>query len=1040
MTRLYRLGQFVRGLVALVALTALLAGVPYALVRFVGWPLPRRVPSWHQFTSALGQHGISDTALIDVLAIVLWVAWAMLTLAVFVEALTMAHSRERTRVVIAGHLQPFAGALLGAIVFSLAASFARSGGSGVPMPRAAVVVPLHPPNASNGAMNGNASDAYLTAAVTRRAPLSNGSANGAAPTNRAIPIQSREMTYVVRDGDTLWSIAADRLGDAARWPMIFEANRGVPQRDGGSLDNPHWIYPGWVLRLPEDASPAPAPVPARSVPSHPSSKTTPAPTPMTTVPATPTGPMASPSSGTATRAEPTPPTNGRPVGAHEPNQGQTGAPDARQHEQPVELASGARVGGALVAAILGALVALRLRRRQRYRPRAPRQGRHLGPPALTPALRDLLAKRRAAVDPDQEWSVSAGPERAPLTGIPSEEAFAVPDRIEVGTTPAVGMGSSDEEIVELSLGSWPGLTLSGPGAESVLRAVLAALLARSGPYDVQIVTTTRCADRLLPGLDLTLSITQRADAEAVCESVERAIVARARQFEEDDVVDAAAFRARFPAEPFPLLVALVDEVSAKSAGRWWALAEEAPRLGATVIALSTERDQSFSAATPRLVVATDGQIEEATPPALAAVLGLARLFQLGADEAADLLAPVAAVHNYVGPEDEPGAEDRPPEDREPDDRNADDRFSATGATGKLAVESHDRTHAEGSPRADDLAAIVLARQREEEMMREAWPEPRPLPVRDVLVPDVAVRAGTPSAPSGLAVEVEPEEVSTEPASPPVRVKVLGPPLIEAFGVQVTKGLRQTAFELLAWFALRPEGAPLEMAADALWPGVSTRRGHERFWTALGNLRTRLGKPEGSEEDPLDLVAKLGERYVPDPAVLDVDLWRFEASLADATRAHDPEPVADALGRALASYGGDFAVGTDELWSEPAREDLHRRALDAACRLAGLREEAGQTDEAVDAFGHATRIDPVNEEAHRRLIALLGRLGRLDEALSIGAALKARLDEADLDPEPATDAMLASLRRRQQRAASRRSFREEPSSGGASREEESRGSP
>jgi hypothetical protein len=54
---------------------------------------------------------------------------------------------------------------------------------------------------------------------------------------------------------TLQSIAAATLGDAARAEEIFELNRGLAQKDGGSLDSPgDQLHPGWILRLPKDAS------------------------------------------------------------------------------------------------------------------------------------------------------------------------------------------------------------------------------------------------------------------------------------------------------------------------------------------------------------------------------------------------------------------------------------------------------------------------------------------------------------------------------------------------------------------------------------------------------------------------------------------------------------------------------------------------------------------------------------------------------------------------------------------------------------------
>lgn len=49
--------------------------------------------------------------------------------------------------------------------------------------------------------------------------------------------------YTVEKGDTLSKIAKEYLGDAMRYPEIFEANRPM-------LSDPDKIYPGQVLRIP----------------------------------------------------------------------------------------------------------------------------------------------------------------------------------------------------------------------------------------------------------------------------------------------------------------------------------------------------------------------------------------------------------------------------------------------------------------------------------------------------------------------------------------------------------------------------------------------------------------------------------------------------------------------------------------------------------------------------------------------------------------------------------------------------------------------
>lgn len=56
----------------------------------------------------------------------------------------------------------------------------------------------------------------------------------------------------VRSRETLWSIAAARLGSARRWKELAELNYGVVQPDGGRLGDDHWVRAGWMLRLPGD--------------------------------------------------------------------------------------------------------------------------------------------------------------------------------------------------------------------------------------------------------------------------------------------------------------------------------------------------------------------------------------------------------------------------------------------------------------------------------------------------------------------------------------------------------------------------------------------------------------------------------------------------------------------------------------------------------------------------------------------------------------------------------------------------------------------
>ena len=53
--------------------------------------------------------------------------------------------------------------------------------------------------------------------------------------------------YEIQEGDSLSKIAKDYYGEAAKWKVIYEANKN-------SIKNPDEVYPGQVIELPDAKS------------------------------------------------------------------------------------------------------------------------------------------------------------------------------------------------------------------------------------------------------------------------------------------------------------------------------------------------------------------------------------------------------------------------------------------------------------------------------------------------------------------------------------------------------------------------------------------------------------------------------------------------------------------------------------------------------------------------------------------------------------------------------------------------------------------
>lgn len=439
---------------AIVALLALLAGVPWVMAATIGNPLT----GW----GALKAGDLSDSVVIDVLAAVvwvaIWVAWFQFAVAVVAAVRTAVRAPRR----------PVAG---GAWATQPDLSAARVPGefTGIPhlarwLVAAALLVGTAASIASApaSAFAAGPAKAPVAAVAPVRAAAPSATSTSAAHSHivAAQPSGASTRTYVVpRDGsgpDTYWDIAATMLGSGERWHEIWALNEGRVQADGSVMTQAGLLMPGWTVLVPATAgdsgtsstsgdvvtvkpddnlteiadshgSSEPAvwarnegrvmsdgrvftdpnlikpgdtiiiPGPTHTTPTH----TTPT-TPGRTTPKQPGGetPRTTPTPGRTTPSQPSTPASTAPSTsqADRPNHQQT-SPAAHSSSSTPWGEVFAGFGGVLAAGLLGALV---VRRRMSWR--TARLGRTIAstPPHLVPAEKATLTHGSAAA-PDGQF-------------------------------------------------------------------------------------------------------------------------------------------------------------------------------------------------------------------------------------------------------------------------------------------------------------------------------------------------------------------------------------------------------------------------------------------------------------------------------------------------------------------------------------------------------------------------------------------------------------------------------------------------------------
>jgi DNA-binding SARP family transcriptional activator len=611
-----RVWQLLRPAGALTLATALLGGVPYLLALFVGWPLPRQLPTWPGMRVFLTSP-LSNDAIIKGLACLVWVLWIVFALSVIMEVAAVARGGHAPRLPVIAPVQAFAAALISTTLLTA-----------VPLPqtslRTAPLQALLTAHAVATAPPRPIGFSLTTEAASAEA-LNTGSSQDTAASES---VTEHPRVYRVVEGDNLWDIAERHLGNGERWHEIYQLNKGKPQPDGQTLTDPDLIEPGWVLLLPRSVASHHGTHAGEPRHHHPRHAHSPAPTTEPTpLPRSPHPHASSNRPGAApTHRSPTP-TRHHP-GEHEH---QTGG---------VNLPSGALIGLSLATAVGLVIVTARLHRR-RWREPAPVPGTAPAEPPLGPTLRRVRHAHLAA-RPEQRSTDSAEPAEAGSASAPDALSAddQVPPRYEASTE-TINVAIRGDEEIPLDLTCAPGIGIVGPGAMGAIRAIAVTLLTRHGRDQAQVIV---CGDDISELLGPPLrerartsvpGVTFAATADDALSRLEAEIIHRRRLLDGSDATGISDYRADNPDEHLPTIL-LIAPAAGSHAARLTSVLTLGQQLGiAGILTGAWPTGASCE-------IATDGQVTQVSAAELASLEG-ARMFQLAPDEAAEMLAALAVA-------------------------------------------------------------------------------------------------------------------------------------------------------------------------------------------------------------------------------------------------------------------------------------------------------------------------------------------------------------------------------------------------------------
>ncbi len=239
----------------------------------------------------------------------------------------------------------------------------------------------------------------------------------------------------------------------------------------------------------------------------------------------------------------------------------------------------------------------------------------------------------------------------------------------------------------------------------------------------------------------------------------------------------------------------------------------------------------------------------------------------------------------------------------------------------------------------------------------------------------------------------------------LRVAVLGSPEVFHNGSRLTFALRK-AQALLLYLAVEGGLHPRSKLAALLWPDSEPSDARKGLRNALVLLRGLFADADDSPAVHSHLLSEHELLGLNPQAPLELDLevvqqaWKAVQALSTVPSEPQRTTLGAQVQHALSLVRGPFLdsfwlreeTAFDE-WHEQQQRQWQVRLQFLLDRLSAWQEAGGELEQAIATLTRWLALDPLAEEAYRRLMRLHLALGETSAALQVYATCRARLAEA-----------------------------------------------